>query len=122
MITTSEPLKTIKAHMIRLHPTPEQEAYLRRAAGTRRFIFNWGLQEWNRQYVAYKAEQETVPAEQHTPSTKRCHRCRHMRDIDERERTCACFNPDCGWVGDRYLNAAALTILEEALRLSRLVV
>jgi len=32
---------TLKAHQIRLNPTPEQEDYLRRAAGSRRFIFNW---------------------------------------------------------------------------------
>lgn len=43
---------TIKAHKIRLHPTPEQEAYFYRAAGTRRFVFNWGRAEWQRQYEA----------------------------------------------------------------------
>ena len=32
---------TIKAHKIRLNPTPEQADYLRRAAGSRRFIYNW---------------------------------------------------------------------------------
>src|SRR5215467_1489770 len=45
---------TIKAHKIRLHPTPEQENYLRRACGTRRFVYNWGLAEWNKQYKEYK--------------------------------------------------------------------
>src|SRR5215467_1520203 len=45
----------ITAHKIRLHPTPEQEAYLRRAAGTRRFVYNWGLAEWNQQYAEFKA-------------------------------------------------------------------
>ena len=44
---------TIKAHQIRLHPTPEQEVYLRRAAGTRRFVYNWGLAEWNKQYTEF---------------------------------------------------------------------
>jgi putative transposase len=44
----------IKAHKIRLNPTPEQAEYLRRAAGTRRFVYNWGLGEWNRQYAEYK--------------------------------------------------------------------
>src|SRR5215468_491181 len=44
----------ITAHQIRLHPTPEQEDYLRRAAGTRRFVYNWGLAEWNKQYKEYK--------------------------------------------------------------------
>src|SRR6185437_14199372 len=51
------------------------------------------------------------------PSTKRCHRCHHVREIEESERTYVCFNPACGWVGDRDLNAA-LNILEEALRLA----
>lgn len=45
---------TIKAHKIRLNPTPEQEEYLRRAAGTRRFVYNWGLAEWNKQYQEYQ--------------------------------------------------------------------
>ncbi len=43
---------TIKAHKIRLNPTPEQADYLRRAAGTRRFVYNWGLAEWQRQLAA----------------------------------------------------------------------
>jgi putative transposase len=32
-----------RAHKIRLNPTPEQAAYFRRATGTQRFVFNWGL-------------------------------------------------------------------------------
>jgi putative transposase len=44
----------IKAHKIRLNPTPEQEDYLRRACGTRRFVYNWGLSQWNKQYALYK--------------------------------------------------------------------
>ena len=42
----------IRAHKIRLHPTPEQANYFARAAGTARFVFNWGLAEWKRQYGA----------------------------------------------------------------------
>jgi putative transposase len=42
----------IRAHKIRLHPTPEQATYFAKAAGTRRFVFNWGLAEWQRQYEA----------------------------------------------------------------------
>jgi putative transposase len=40
----------IKAHKIRLHPTPEQEVYFAKAAGTARFCFNWARAEWERQY------------------------------------------------------------------------
>ena len=42
----------IKAHKIRLHPTPEQANYFARAAGTSRFVFNWALAEWKTQYEA----------------------------------------------------------------------
>jgi putative transposase len=37
-----------RAHKIRLNPTPEQEVYLRKAAGTARFVYNWGLGEVKR--------------------------------------------------------------------------
>ena len=46
--------RMIKAHKIRLNPTPEQANYLRRACGTRRFVYNWGLAEWKKQYKEYK--------------------------------------------------------------------
>jgi putative transposase len=36
------------AHKIRLNPTPEQEVYFRKAAGTARFVYNWGLAEVKR--------------------------------------------------------------------------
>jgi putative transposase len=42
----------IRSHRIRLNPTPEQASYFARAAGTRRFVFNWALVEWKRQYEA----------------------------------------------------------------------
>ena len=42
----------IKAHKIRLHPTPEQANYFARAAGTARFTFNWAVAEWKRQFEA----------------------------------------------------------------------
>jgi putative transposase len=42
----------IRAHKIRLHPTPAQVNYFARAAGTSRFVWNWALAEWNRQYEA----------------------------------------------------------------------
>jgi putative transposase len=37
-----------RAHKIRLNPTPEQEVYFRKAAGTVRFVYNWGLKEVKR--------------------------------------------------------------------------
>jgi putative transposase len=52
------------AHKIRMNPTPEQVEYLKRACGTRRFIYNWGREQWETQYQAYKAEQESLPEEQ----------------------------------------------------------
>jgi putative transposase len=49
------------AHKIRMNPTPEQVEYLKRGCGSRRFIYNWGREQWEQQYQAYKAEQETLP-------------------------------------------------------------
>src|SRR5215831_6895409 len=37
-----------RAHRIRLNPTPQQEVYFRKAAGTARFVYNWGLGEIKR--------------------------------------------------------------------------
>ncbi len=42
----------IRAHKIRLNPTPEQATYFSKAAGTARFAFNWAVAEWKRQYEA----------------------------------------------------------------------
>ena len=42
----------ILAHKIRLEPTREQEIYFRKATGTARFVYNWGLAEWKRMYQA----------------------------------------------------------------------
>ena len=42
----------IRAHKIRMNPTPAQANYFARAAGTSRFVWNWALAEWNRQYAA----------------------------------------------------------------------
>ncbi len=40
------------AHKIRLDPTPDQIRFFKQAAGTARFVWNWALAEWNRQYEA----------------------------------------------------------------------
>lgn len=36
----------IRAHKIRLNPTTEQELYFRKAAGTKRFVYNQALELW----------------------------------------------------------------------------
>jgi len=42
----------LRAHKIRLNPTPKQEKYFYQASGLARFCFNWGLAEWQRLYKA----------------------------------------------------------------------
>jgi putative transposase len=42
----------IKAHKIRLNPTPDQAAYFTRCVGVARFVYNWGVEQWKRQYAA----------------------------------------------------------------------
>lgn len=39
-----------RAHKIRLNPSVEQMQWLLQACGMARFVFNWGLAEWKRQY------------------------------------------------------------------------
>ena len=52
----------IKAHKIRLNPSPEQELYFRKAAGTARFVYNWGLAEWQRHKAAHPGQEHGVMA------------------------------------------------------------
>ena len=42
----------IKTHKIKLNPNESQRQYFAQAAGTRRFVFNSGLAEWQRQWQA----------------------------------------------------------------------
>lgn len=42
----------VKAHQIKLNPTPEQVAYFMRAAGVARFAWNWALGEYQRRKEA----------------------------------------------------------------------
>src|SRR3989440_1241821 len=42
----------IKAHKIRLNPTPEQAHSFAKAAGPARYAFNWAVSVWKRQYEA----------------------------------------------------------------------
>ena len=52
----------IKAHKIRLNSSPEQELYFRKAAGTARFVYNWGLAEWLRHKADHPGEAHGVMA------------------------------------------------------------
>lgn len=51
-----------RAHKIRLNPTPEQEGYFRKACGTARFVYNWGLAEWKRHKAEYPGQEHGVMA------------------------------------------------------------
>src|SRR5258708_30554559 len=37
----------IRAHKIRLNPTPEQSAYSMKAAGSARYAYNWAVAQWS---------------------------------------------------------------------------
>ena len=45
-----------------LNPSPEQELYFRKAAGTARFVYNWGLAKWQRHKAAYPGQAHGVMA------------------------------------------------------------
>ena len=45
-------MKVTRSHKIALEPTPEQSQLFKRATGVSRFVWNWALAEWNRQYRA----------------------------------------------------------------------
>lgn len=40
----------IISHKIRIYPNKEQEAVLKKSCGVARFVYNWGLAEWQKQY------------------------------------------------------------------------
>ncbi|MCS0628167.1 helix-turn-helix domain-containing protein [Telluria mixta] len=44
------------AHRVALDPNNVQATYLARAAGVARFAYNWALSEWQRQYLAQRAD------------------------------------------------------------------
>lgn len=51
----------VRGHKIRLKPNKTQESALLRAAGTSRFVYNWALENWNKQYDEYKADKAERP-------------------------------------------------------------
>ena len=40
----------IRSHTIRLYPTEIQENYFKQSCGVARFVYNWGLATWSKQY------------------------------------------------------------------------
>lgn len=44
------------AYKSRLELNNQQRTWCNRAAGTARYVYNWGLAEWQRQYEAYKTD------------------------------------------------------------------
>lgn len=48
----------IAAHKIALAPNNKQATYFAKAAGTARFAYNWALAEWQRQYDAWKQDND----------------------------------------------------------------
>lgn len=52
------------AHKIALDPKTAQLSYFQRAAGTKRFAYNWALAEWKRQYKAGGTPSEVVLRQQ----------------------------------------------------------
>ena len=44
------------AHRIALEPNNRQETYFTRACGCARFAYNWALDEWEKQYEAWKSD------------------------------------------------------------------
>lgn len=48
----------MKAYKSRLELNNKQRSWCNRCAGTARYVFNWGLAEWQRQYEAYKEDNE----------------------------------------------------------------
>jgi putative transposase len=43
-------MKILRAYKTELNPNNKQETMFRKCAGTARFVYNWGLAEWKRQY------------------------------------------------------------------------
>jgi len=48
------------AHKIALDPNNVQATYLKKACGVARFAYNWALEQWGKQYEAWKAD-NTLP-------------------------------------------------------------
>ena len=50
----------LRAHKIKLNPTPEQEVYFRKACGIARFTYNWALDTWCKNRNKPKDDRKSV--------------------------------------------------------------
>jgi putative transposase len=80
----------ILSHKIELIPNEEQKKYFLKAAGTSRFVYNWALAEWNRQYKNgekpnyYKLKKEFNAIKyQEFPWLKEIHKDAHAKPFED---------------------------------------
>jgi len=75
----------MRAYKSRLELNNKQKSWCNRCAGTTRYVFNWGLAEWQRQYEAYKADNTLERPSQYGLSTQftqaKDELCPWIRDI-----------------------------------------
>src|SRR5256885_14095042 len=102
----------IRAHVIRLNPAPDQVSYFSGAAGTSRFVFNWGLAEWKRHYEP-GAKPLALALKKHFndlrffASTKRCSQCHMLHsNLTLAERIFVWLPPACSYTSVHDDNAS----------------
>lgn len=108
-----------RAYIICLNPAPDQVNYLARAAGNSRFVFNWSLAEWKRQFEP-GAKPSAFALKKHFnalrffASTQRCSQCHMLHsDLTLADRIFVCVPLACSYTIDRDDNAS-LNLEQEA--------
>ncbi len=117
----------IRTHKIRLNPTSDQANYLAHAAGTSRFMFNWGLGQWKRQTEALRwrrfesqkplrmSLKQLAHASRALSQKQKCHTL--YPDLTLVARIFVCVNLACSYMADRDYNAS-LNLEQEACLLA----
>jgi transposase len=98
----------LKAHKIRLNPTPLQDTYFFKAAGTTRFAYNWAVAKWREATDGIKSLPRC--------NLKNCLMPKNRKgelSLSERVFRCESYGLEI----DRDENAA-LNLLEEGLRIA----
>jgi putative transposase len=92
----------ILAHKIQIDPTRKQAKYFAQACGTSRFVWNWALAEWNRQYAAGEKpsgmklkKQFNAVKYQQFPWLERIHRDAHSRPFTNLQSAFTSFFKKC---------------------------